>query len=98
MKHLIAMLIATIAAGLTAQSALAETDSAGLFKKKCSICHKMDKKAMGPAVAEMSNDSAVLKSVIADGKKAMPSFSRQLDAEQIDALETYIQNNQAAAQ
>lgn len=98
MRYSIAMLAAIATAGLAAQPALAETDSAGLFKKKCSICHKLDKKAMGPAIVDMNKDPAVLKSVITDGSKAMPSFSKQLDADQIDGLVTYIQDRQAASQ
>lgn len=81
-------------AGLASQPALAATDGAGLFKKRCSICHKLESKGMGPAVTEMGRDAALLASVIADGSRAMPGFGKQLDGDQIDALVTYIlQNN-----
>lgn len=82
---------------LTPQAVAADVDGADLFKKKCSICHKTDKKAMGPAVIEMKGDAASLTAVISDGSKAMPSFSNMLDAGQIEALVVYIQNKQTEA-
>ena len=79
------------------QAVATDVDGGELFKKKCSICHKIDKKGMGPAVMEMSPDSAVLKSIITDGRKAMPSFSTTLETEQIDSLVVYIQSKQTEA-
>ena len=93
MKTLTFLLIAA-ATALAPEAAFADSDSAALFKKKCSICHKLDKKAMGPAIKAMNTDTAVLKSAIADGRKAMPSFSKQLTGGQIDALVAYIQEQQ----
>ena len=83
---------------LPCQAAASDTESSDLFKKKCGICHKLDKKAMGPAIKEMSTDPATLKAVIADGRKAMPSFSNTLDAGQIDALVVFIQSKQNEAE
>ena len=79
------------------QAVATDVDGGELFKKKCSICHKIDKKGMGPAIMEMSADSAILKSIITDGRNAMPSFSNTLEAEQIDALVVYIQSKQTEA-
>jgi mono/diheme cytochrome c family protein len=80
---------------LSSNIAFAQVDSSKLFKKKCGICHKINKKGMGPPVLKMNTDLAVLKSTIIDGRKAMPGFGNKLDASQIDALLTFIQNKQA---
>lgn len=96
MNKAFAIMLAVICFALTVQPAIADTDTEKLFNKKCSICHKMDKKGMGPAVIKMNADAAILKSAIADGRKAMPPFEKKLGIEKINALVAYIQSKQAA--
>jgi mono/diheme cytochrome c family protein len=94
MTKTVAMMIATAFLCLSSNVAFAEVDGDKLFKKKCRVCHKIDKKGMGPSVITMNTDSTVLKSAIIDGRKAMPSFDKKLDADQIDALLAFIQSRQ----
>ena len=96
MKIVVAIMVAAACFSLSVQPVWADTDTGKLFKKKCSICHKMDKKGMGPAVTAMTSDATVLKSVIADGRKAMPSFEGKLTDKKINALVAYIQSKQTA--
>ena len=93
MKRVTLLTLATLFV-IPFQAVAADADGGELFKKKCVICHKIDKKGMGPAVLEMSADPDILKTVIAEGRKAMPSFSNTLEAEQIDTLVAYIRNKQ----
>lgn len=87
------LLITAAMIGLSAQSALAnDIDAEKLFSKKCAMCHKIDKKKMGPAVKDMNTDAAVLKETITNGRKAMPKFSAKLDEAEIDALVAFIQS------
>ncbi len=91
-------LLAMLPAG--AQLALAGDDAeAGkkLFKKKCAMCHKVDRKKVGPALKAMNTDPEALKATIANGRKMMPAFGKKLDAEQIDALVAYIRATQGEA-
>ncbi len=94
MKKTIAVMIAAAAFGLTSQVAMAEVDGAKVFSKKCKMCHKIDKKKVGPAVKDMSSDPAVLKQVISEGRKMMPKFGKKLNAEEIDAVVAFIKSNQ----
>lgn len=95
MKKTIVMMMAAAFFGLTAQSALAsDIDGSKLFSSKCKMCHKIDKKKMGPAVKDMSKDPAVLKAVITDGRKMMPTYGKKLSGDQIDALVVFIQSKQ----
>jgi len=95
MKKTIAMMIAAAFFGLSAQSAMAsDIDAAKLFNKKCKMCHKIDKKKVGPAVNAMITDEAALKAVITDGRKMMPSYGKKFSGEEIDALVAFIKSNQ----
>ena len=94
MNKALALLLVTACSALTVQPVMADTDTERLFKKKCSICHKVDKKGMGPAVMKMNTDTAVLQSAIADGRNAMPAFEEKLGDEEINALVSYIQSKQ----
>ena len=94
MKKGIAMLVAVVFSGLSAQAVWADTDAEKLFKDKCSVCHKMEKKGMGPAVTTMNPDATVLKSAISDGRKSMPAFAEKLGEERINALIAFIQSKQ----
>jgi len=90
-------ILATIAvSGLLATPALASDmpDGAKIFSKKCKMCHKVDKKKVGPAVKAMNTDAEVLRSVIADGRKMMPKYSGKLSAEEIDAVVAYLKDQQ----
>ena len=93
MKKLIQVLMVGAIAGLSATSAMASDapDGAKLFNKKCKMCHKIDKKSMGPAVKTMNSDAEALRSAITDGKKRMPKFGGKFSAEEIDALVVFIQ-------
>ncbi len=77
-----------------AMPAHAAADGAKLFSKKCSMCHRIDTKKVGPAVKDMNKDPAVLKEVITKGRKMMPKFGSKLSAEEIDALVAFIQSKQ----
>jgi len=94
MKKTIAMMIAAACFGLTSQVAMADVDAAGIFKKKCAMCHAIDKKKTGPALKDMNTDPAVLKAALSEGRKMMPNFSKKLSAEEIDAMVAFVQSNQ----
>lgn len=74
--------------------AQASDDGATIFKQKCTICHQIDKKRIGPAVKHMSSDPAMLRQVITHGRNAMPAFGKRLSAEQIEALISFIRQTQ----
>jgi len=78
--------------GLNTQVAMADVNVSGLFKKKCAMCHAVDKKKVGPALKNMNRDPNVLKAIIVDGRKMMPKFGKKLDDAEIDALVKYIQS------
>jgi len=84
------------AAALMFVPAAFAADGAAIFKAKCAICHKVDAKGVGPAVKAMNPDEAVLRSTIADGRKAMPAFgkSKKLSAEEIDAVVAFLKSQQ----
>jgi len=96
MNNVIKILAAVAVAGLLATPAIASDvpDGASLFKKKCAMCHKIDKKKVGPAVKAMNTDAEMLRSVIADGRKMMPKYSGKLSAEEIDAVVAFIKEQQ----
>jgi mono/diheme cytochrome c family protein len=70
-------------------------DGAKVFKKKCKMCHAINKKKVGPAVMNMNADAAVLKETITNGRKRMPKFGHKLSEQEIDALVAFLQENQA---
>jgi len=96
MKTTAKIFTAIAVAGLLATPALASDvpDGAKIFSKKCAMCHKIDKKKVGPAVKTMNTDAEVLRSVISDGRKMMPKYSGKLSAEEIDAVVAYIKEQQ----
>ena len=75
------------------------TDSAGLFKSKCVMCHGPDGRgnAMGQKLSVKSYKSpeiqkqsdADLKNTITNGKGKMPSY-KSLTPEQVDGLVKYV--------
>ena len=96
MKKTFAIMIAAACLGLGSQAAIAGPDGAKIFKKKCAMCHALDKKKTGPAVKDMNKDAAILKAMVTDGKGMMPGFGvkNKLDAEEIDAVVAYLVANQ----
>ncbi|MDQ6970377.1 MAG: cytochrome c [Mariprofundus sp.] len=89
-------LIIAAAAGFafSTQVAMAEINAEKLYNSKCKMCHKIDKKKIGPAFSKMNSDPAILKAVITDGRKMMPKFGKKLGEEKIDALVAFIKNTQ----
>jgi len=96
MKKTFAIMIAAACLGLGSQAAIAGPDGAKIFKKKCAMCHALDKKKTGPSVKDMNKDAAVLKAMVTDGKGMMPGFGKKkkLDAAEIDAVVAYLVANQ----
>jgi mono/diheme cytochrome c family protein len=96
MKNTLKILTAFAVIGMIGTPAIASDapDGAKIFKKKCAMCHKIDKKKVGPAVKAMNQDVEMLRSVIADGRKMMPKYSSKLSAEEIDAVVTYLKEQQ----
>lgn len=96
MRKIIVLSIAAALTALAAQPAMASEDGKKIFKSKCAMCHKVDKKKFGPAVKDMNSDNAVLKEVVTNGRKSMPSFAKKLSAEQIDAVVGYLASQRDA--
>ena len=97
MKKIIHATLALVALSLPAVPTWAGDmpDGAKVFQKKCSICHAMHKKKIGPMVASMNTDPEVLKTTITNGRKRMPKFGHRLSEAEIDALVAFIQENQS---
>ncbi|PIP03069.1 MAG: hypothetical protein COW18_08235 [Zetaproteobacteria bacterium CG12_big_fil_rev_8_21_14_0_65_54_13] len=95
MKKTCLLIAAAACFGLTAQIAMADIDAEKIYNGKCKMCHKIDKKKMGPGFALMNSDEAVLKAAITDGRKSMPKFSSKLNEEEIDAMVAFIKSKQA---
>lgn len=75
-------------------SAVEQADAKNLFKKKCSLCHALDKKKLGPAVSSMDKNADVLRKTISNGKRPMPAYAGKLTTDQINLLVDYILANQ----
>ncbi len=88
------LLISLFFSAVSVASASEQPDGEQLFKKKCSICHAIDKKKLGPAVNSMSNDEEVLRQVSTKGRKSMPAYEGKLTGAEIDALVRYLLENQ----
>ncbi|MDX8395566.1 MAG: cytochrome c [Mariprofundaceae bacterium] len=96
MKNIFKALAIAAACGVFASPVLASDlpDGAKIFKKKCTMCHKIDKKKVGPAVKAMNTDAEVLRSTVTNGRKMMPKYSRKLSSEQIDAVVAFLKAQQ----
>ncbi|MDQ6992891.1 MAG: cytochrome c [Mariprofundus sp.] len=97
MKKTYLILAAAACFGLSSQVAMAEVNVEGIYKSKCKMCHKFDKKKVGPAFKDMNKDPAALKEAIANGRKMMPKFKKKLSVEEIDAMVVFVQSKQAKA-
>ncbi len=89
MKNLMLALGALALLGVGSAHA-GDVDGEKIFKKKCAMCHKVDKKKMGPALKDMNPDVDVLKQTVIQGRKMMPAFGKKLSAEEIDAVVAFI--------
>ncbi len=97
MKKIYMILAVAACLGLTTQVAMAEVNVEKIYKAKCKMCHKFDKKKMGPAFKDMNKDPVVLKAAITDGRKMMPKFGKKLSGEEIDAMVAFIRSKQSTA-
>ena len=70
-------------------------DGAKIFKKKCKMCHAINKKKVGPSVVSMNMDTDMLTEIVTNGKKRMPKFGHKLSADEIQAVVAFIQSNHA---
>jgi len=95
MKKIIPVMLVSIFFGLNTQIAMADVNGPQLFKKKCAMCHAVDKKKFGPALKNMNRDPEALKTTIVNGRKMMPKFGKKLGEAEIDALVKYIQSKQS---
>jgi len=95
MKKIASLVIVGIFFALSAQAAMADVDVSKLFKKKCAMCHAVDKKRIGPALKSMNSSPEVLKATIVNGRKMMPKFGKKLEEAEIDALVEYILSKQS---
>jgi len=94
MKKTYLVIAATACFGLSSQIAMAEIDAEKIYSSTCKMCHKIDKKKIGPAFSKMNSDPAVLKATITNGRKMMPKFGKKLGEEKIDAMVAFIKETQ----
>jgi len=95
MKKTILTLAVVAFCTVSAQSSFASgIDASKIYSKKCKMCHKFDRKKMGPAFKNMNKDAAALKNTITNGRKMMPKFGKKLSGEEIDAMVAFIQSKQ----
>jgi len=97
MKKAMQIIMTASLLGLITSPAMADDmpDGAKLFKKKCKMCHAINKKKVGPAVVNMSADADMLTETITNGRKRMPKFGHKFSAEEIESLVAFIQSNHA---
>jgi mono/diheme cytochrome c family protein len=74
----------------------AQDDAKGVYMDKCSVCHgpdgqaktakgrKLKVKSINDTIA--SEDEAAMINIVSEGKSDMPSFSKQLNGDQIKAV------------
>ncbi len=95
MKKTILSLAAVAFCTVAMQPAMADDiDVEKIYSKKCKMCHKFDRKKIGPAFKDMNKDAAVLKTAITNGRKMMPKFGKKFSEAEIDALVAFIQSKQ----
>ena len=95
-KHIIASLTIFALGGFMAVPAMADDtpNGAEIFKRKCNMCHAVDRKKMGPAVKNMNRDVEVLKATVKNGRKSMPKYGSKLSDAEIDAVVAYLKAQQ----
>jgi len=93
MKKIMIIAMTLAVTGFNIQAGIASPDAARIFKKKCAMCHALNKKRFGPAFSSMNQDPDVLKSTITNGRKNMPSFAKKMSGEEINAMVSFIQSH-----
>jgi len=88
------LFISLVFSVVSTASASEQQEGETLFKKKCSICHAIDKKKLGPAVNAMSNEEGILRQTIIKGRKSMPAYGGKLTGTEINTLVEYLLENQ----
>ncbi len=88
------LLISLLFGAVSTVSAGEQLDGQQLFKKKCSLCHALDKKKLGPPIQSMSKEREVLIQVITNGKNSMPGYEGKLTGMEIGVLADYLLKNQ----
>ncbi|MGH9435552.1 MAG: c-type cytochrome [Terriglobia bacterium] len=102
----VAVMAATLAFSGLSFAAAANTEAAGLFKSKCSMCHGVDGKGYAaihtpdftsPKWQASITDEEIIHT-ITDGKKGtvMPAFGAKLKASQIQELAHYLRSLNSA--
>lgn len=69
-------------------------DAAGLYAKKCSLCHGADGKLMLSGATDLSKSTLSLRErimVITNGRKTMAPYKGLLSEKEIEALAIYIE-------
>jgi cytochrome c6 len=93
------LLVFAMTAMLFARPALAAdlANGAKLFSSNCAACHAGGKNAVNPAktlqkgdLDKYGMDLEAIKTQIAQGKNAMPSFAGRLNAQEIDDVANYV--------
>ena len=100
MKRTMAMLAAAAILGVLAApaaQAASAADGEKIYKKRCKMCHALDRKKVGPAFKDMNRDPEVLRTTITNGRKVMPAWGKKLSKDEIDSLVMFIQKVQAEA-
>jgi len=92
MKKIATAAITVAVLGFSIQPAMAEVNTTKIFKKRCAMCHSLNKKKFGPAFIHMNTDPKVLKATITNGRKSMPKFGSKLSVAEIDAMVSYIRS------
>ncbi len=87
------VLFTSLLLGAVSMASASEPPSGQKLFKKCSICHAIDKKKLGPSIKSMSSDEEVLRQVITKGKNSMPGYEGKLTGAEIDLLVRYLLEN-----
>ncbi len=92
MKKIVTAAITIAILGFGIQPAMAEVNATKIFKKRCAMCHSLNRRKVGPAFIHMSTDPKVLKTTITDGHNIMPRFGGKLSVAEIEAMVSYIRS------
>ncbi|RMH50035.1 MAG: cytochrome c, partial [Zetaproteobacteria bacterium] len=83
--------------GTQAAFAHDDIDAEKIYKKSCKMCHRIDRKKVGPAFSKMNKDPKVLEQAITNGRGMMPAFGKKLSSEEITAMVEFIRSKQKHA-